>query len=194
MGYEQVIVEQRETPVRYRFTVRDFLLLDEIGSFGNQRTELVDGEIIQLSPTHQAHSLAVARLITALTLALKQIGSPLRAFSPVSTFVDEHNMPEPDALIASASSDKYVPRGAVKLAAEVALSSLKYDRERKGPLYARAGFPEYWIFDVNAARIVRMTMPGPDGYGVEDEVSIGGPVAATTMPEVIVDTSFLLIQ
>lgn len=194
MGYEQTIVEQRETPVRYRFTVRDFLLLDEIGSFNNQRTELIDGEILQLSPIHQAHSLAVARLITALTLALKQIGSPLRAFSPVSTIVDEHNMPEPDALIASASGDKYVPRDAVKLAAEVALSSLRYDRERKGPLYARAGFPEYWVFDVEAERIIRMTMPGPDGYGAEDEVSIGGPVAAITMPEVIVDTSFLLIQ
>lgn len=193
MGYEQIIVE-RESPVRHRFTVRDFLLLDEVGSFQNQRTELIDGEIFRLSPIHQAHSLAVARLITAFTLALKQTDSPLRAFSPVSTIVDEHNMPEPDALIASVNDDRYVPRGAVKLAAEVAWSSLKHDRERKAPLYSHAGFPEYWIFDVKAGRIVRMSEPGPDGYGAEDEVQIGGLVATVTMSEVIVDTSFLLIQ
>ncbi len=45
------------------------------------------------------------------------------------------------------------------LVIEVAESSLDYDRDTKGPLYASSGVDEYWIVDVAARAIEVHTHP-----------------------------------
>jgi Uma2 family endonuclease len=58
--------------------------------------------------------------------------------------------PEPDLSVVAAheadSQDEH-PRSA-RLVVEVATDSLGKDRSVKGPLYARAGIPEYWIVNL----------------------------------------------
>jgi hypothetical protein len=68
------------------------------------------------------------------------------------------------------------------LAAEVAESSLSHDRNFKGPLYARANIPVYWIINIVDARVEVYTDPtGPDpnpryrqrqDYGPGEEVPL----------------------
>jgi Uma2 family endonuclease len=57
--------------------------------------------------------------------------------------------PEPDVAVISGSRRDYAehPQAAL-LVIEVADSSLRFDRQVKGPLYARAGIPEYWIVNL----------------------------------------------
>ena len=48
------------------------------------------------------------------------------------------------------------------LAIEVAESSLEFDREHKGSLYARAGVEDYWIVNLVDRLLEVHRGPGPD--------------------------------
>jgi Uma2 family endonuclease len=56
------------------------------------------------------------------------------------------------------NEDRYRSRQAgpwdALLVAEVADTSLSNDRDVKGPRYARAAIPEFWIADVNAPAVI----------------------------------------
>ena len=52
------------------------------------------------------------------------------------------------------------------LVVEVADTSLRYDRETKLPLYARAGVPEAWLVDLQNSVVEVHTEPSPEGYKV----------------------------
>ena len=64
--------------------------------------------------------------------------------------LDDESAPEPDlAVVPGARADyraSHPPRPA--LALEVADSSLDFDREHKGSLYARAGLADYWVLNL----------------------------------------------
>jgi Uma2 family endonuclease len=66
----------------------------------------------------------------------------------------------------------------------VADSSLAYDRTTKLPLYATAGIPEAWIFDLTADRIERHTEPGPAGYRRSILAGRGQSLVSTVLPAV----------
>jgi len=54
----------------------------------------------------------------------------------------------------------------VALAVEVAESSLEFDRERKGSLYARAGIDDYWIVNLVDRVVEVYREPEPDASAV----------------------------
>jgi Uma2 family endonuclease len=53
---------------------------------------------------------------------------------------------------AEALSPDAHPRSAL-LVVEVAGESLRFDRYAKAAIYAAAGIPEYWIFDIEGRRV-----------------------------------------
>ena len=52
----------------------------------------------------------------------------------------------------------------ILLVIEVADSTIAYDREIKSVLYAAAGIPEMWLFDVNRKIIEGYSQPSALGY------------------------------
>jgi Uma2 family endonuclease len=64
-----------------------------------------------------------------------------------------------------AEGDEIQPRD-VLLLIEVSDSSLRYDRDRKVPIYSRSGIREVWLLDVEARVILVYREPSPDGYQV----------------------------
>jgi Uma2 family endonuclease len=87
--------------------------------------------------------------------------------------------PEPDiAIVANGDYLDEHPRRAYLLI-EVADSSLQDDRRIKGPLYAAAGVPEYWIVDLVAGAVEVHREPGSDGYA---SVARHGREATLTVP------------
>lgn len=75
--------------------------------------------------------------------------------------------PEPDVTILTYREDLYASRRPVSedvlLLIEVADSSLGYDREIKGPVYAETGVPEYWIVNLNQSTVEVYRDPQSDG-------------------------------
>jgi Uma2 family endonuclease len=77
-------------------------------------------------------------------------------------------MPQPDLALLVPREDFYSKRHPIPtdtlLAIEVSESTLRYDRQRKAPIYARHGIPELWIFDIEAKQVYVSRNPTPDGY------------------------------
>ena len=154
---------------RHRFTVDDFALLGEAGVFTeDDRVELIDGDVRDMTPIGPPHAWIVSRLNQRLVLRLAS-----RAFVSVQNplRLDDHTEPLPDLVVARGGEDDYAERhleaGDVLLVVEVADSSLRYDRAEKVPRYARAGIPEAWLVDVADRAVGVHTEPGPGGYARE---------------------------
>jgi Putative restriction endonuclease len=75
----------------------------------------------------------------------------------------------------------YHPSGAV-LVIEVAASSPAVDLAVKAPLYASAAIAEYWVLDLDGARLFVHRDPRADGYGERAELNSADSVAAQALP------------
>lgn len=112
--------------------------------------EFIDGYLIEMSPNHPPHALAVERLDDVLHVALGG-RARVRCQLPI-TLPEQNSEPEPDVAVVTrqhASLRQHPGGGEVLLVCEVADSSLAYDRKVKLDLYARAGIGEYWIINLN---------------------------------------------
>ncbi len=116
------------------------------------RAELIDGEIFSMTPQQRKHTLAIRAAEEALKCAFGS-ESDVQVQFPLA--LDPFSEPEPDLAVVPGSWRDYRddhPSSAV-LIIEVADTSLEYDRDRKGSLYARAGIADYWIVNLQAGRI-----------------------------------------
>jgi len=134
----------------YRFTVDDYYRMAEAGILSSeQRVELLDGQIIAMTPIGRRHAACVDRLTDRL-LAKLQGRVVLRVQNPVR--LDEHSEPEPDVTLLKRREDYYAGKEPTAddalLVIEVADTSLDKDQQVKLPLYARADVPEVWIVDL----------------------------------------------
>lgn len=193
MGHEQPISDADiEGPVRHRLTVEEFLILDEAGAFGDDRVELIDGEIFVLSPLYKPHAEVLMALSYELFGAVRRLNSNLKSYSPVSTLIDNFNLPEPDMIVAiDDGGDRFMAPDAVRIAIEVSASTLRHDLVKKAALYARSGIPEYWVVDVRGRLIVRMHASGASGYAERAEFAFGDPVPSATIAGLVVETGAL---
>jgi Uma2 family endonuclease len=113
------------------------------------RVELIKGEIVPKMAHGDRHVGSVIRIERRCNRRLGELAI-VSTQNPV--VLDDDNEPEPDIALLRLREDEYAskkPRaGDVLLLIEVADSSLELDRHTKGPLYARAGIPEYWIVNL----------------------------------------------
>lgn len=167
--------------------------MGEVGILTEQdRVELLDGEVVKLSPIGSRHARCVNRLNHALVPAVTG-----RAIVSVQNpvLILPRSEPQPDLLVLAWRDDFYPdhPRPAdVLLLIEVADTSIGFDRDRKMPLYGRAGVPESWLVDLPSGLIEVHTRPGPDGYGVLRRVRPGDQLAPVALPDVSLDVAAIL--
>ena len=169
---------------RYRFNVDEFARMGEAGVFTeDDRVELIDGEVLEMSPIGPPHAGTVNRLNELLVTRLAGranviVQNPIR--------LDRHTEPQPDLVVARRRKDFYTDRhpepADVLLVIEVADSSLRYDRTEKAPRYARAGIPETWLVDIQAGTVTVYADPGPEGYARQQVRRRGDRIAAASVP------------
>lgn len=179
---------------RHRLTVRDYHRMGEAGILGeHDRVELLDGEIIDMTPIGSRHASAVARITEALTLAAR--GRAL-VWSQNPVTLGEYTEPQPDVALLRRRDDYYReshPRSEdVVLVIEVSDSSVDYDRLVKIPLYSRHGVPEVWMVDLGNATLTIHRGPRDDAYTEVTRVTSLAALAPAAIPEAVVDLSRLL--
>lgn len=183
----------RPLPGKYKLRVEDYLLLDEAGAFGGQETELVDGDVIIMSPEWMPHMRIKDEIAYRLRRAIEELGLDLRVGTGGSVELSGVSQPRPDVIVMNnVRSDRAVPGDAVLLLVEVSSSTLVFDRETKAPSYGRNGVAECWIVDVKARAIHRMWSPSEGGYAEGDEVAFGLSLASATIAGVSIETADLL--
>jgi Uma2 family endonuclease len=134
---------------RRRFTVEEYHRMGEAGILReDDRVELIDGEIVEMTPIGSRHAACVDRL----NHLLRRVGDRaiVRVQNPAT--IPPHSEPQPDLMLLRPQADFYAaahpePRN-VLLVIEVADTTLPFDRGVKVPLYARAGVAEVWLIDL----------------------------------------------
>jgi Uma2 family endonuclease len=151
---------------RHRLSVVDFHRMGEAGIFPEgQRVELVDGEIVDMTPIGSGHSGTINRLAKAIERAVGD-----RAIVAIQNPVvfGQHSELQPDLALLKPREDFYSRSHPgptdVLLLVEVADSSLRYDREVKIPLYARHGLPEVWLVDLVHRQLLVHRSPDSGGF------------------------------
>jgi Uma2 family endonuclease len=144
----------------HRFSVKQYHRMIETGVLTeNDRVELLDGWILPKMPHKPPHDGTVLLVQTEL-LARVPADQVVRIQSAITLSESE---PEPDVAVARGPARRYMrshprPRD-IALLVEVADTTLAYDRTFKGPLYAQARIPVYWIVNLPESRIEVYTEP-----------------------------------
>jgi Uma2 family endonuclease len=177
--------EPVEVIQRWRFSVKDYHRMGEAGIFPPEaRVELIEGEIIAMSPIGFRHRSRVARLDALMNGTL---GARANVFIQSSIQLDDYSEPEPDVVVARPRPDFYldlpVTPPDVLLLIEVMETSADYDRRVKLALYARAGVAEVWLVDLKKDRVE--TYRRPVGGSYQDMMSLGR--GQSLAPEALAD-------
>jgi len=178
----------------HRFTVDEYHRMGDAGIFPpDARVELLDGEIVEMSPIGPRHAGCVNRLTTLLVRAVG-----LRAVVTVQNPVvlDAHGEPQPDLALLRPRADWYATAhaepGEIFLLIEVMDSSTVYDRGRKIPAYARTGVSEVWLVDIGARHIEIYRDPMGPGYAEIRNASPGDVIIPHALPGVTLAVSDIL--
>ena len=136
-----------------RFTVEEYARMGEAGIFApGERVELIEGEILAVSPQNRKHARRIAKL-TSLLVRLFGDNHEIRVQLPLT--LSKFSEPEPDfAIVLAQESDdaERHPAGA-DLVIEIADSSLSFDRNEKASVYAKAGIQDYWVLNLVNKRL-----------------------------------------
>jgi Uma2 family endonuclease len=139
--------------------------LVDLGVLEDDPIELIGGQLVVAEPKGEYHSSAIGAVDYAVRAALPP-GWVVRIQLPVS--LDDESEPEPDLVVVPGRSAdyRYAHPSRPELTIEVADSSLAFDREHKGSLYARAGIPDYWIVNLVDRVLEIYRDPAPDAAAV----------------------------
>ena len=181
---------------RRRFTVADYLRMAEVGLLAeDDRVELVQGEIVEMSPIDVAHASTVSRLLAVL---IRVVGQRviLSVQNPVQ--LDSESLPQPDIALLRPRDDFYSTHHPgpedVFLLVEVSDPTLNYDRRTKSMLYGAAGIIEYWIVNLSEQRIEVYREPQSDGYRTTTRYAPGETLSLLAFPGVDIDTAEILVS
>jgi Uma2 family endonuclease len=177
---------------RRKLSVEDYHRMAEAGVLDeDERIELIDGEIVSVSPIDGPHIRCVAKLTRRLNLLL---GEDAFVSPQGSVRLTDDTEPEPDvAVLRQLPPGKDPPLASdVLLLIEVSDTTLDRDRDVKAPRYARAAIPELWIVDLQGEVVLRFREPHRNGYGRLETFTRGQMIQAQLAPQVslLVDDIF----
>lgn len=179
--------------VRHRFNVEEYRRMGEAGIFSeDDRVELMDGEVVEMTPIGDRHVESVIRLnrlLSRWSLSEGEADLFVSVQNPLS--LSEHWEPQPDLTVVRRREGRTgVPAlEDVLLVVEVAATSLAYDRDLKLPLYAASGIPEVWLIDLNSDTIEVYSEPGPGGYEKSARFGRGDQVLSATLPGLAIEAN-----
>lgn len=168
------------------WTVDDYYRMADTGILKpDERVELIQGQIIPMSPKQPPHSAmtqwAAVNLRDALAdRALIRVQEPIR--------LSQLSEPEPDLAIVSPDPNDYSLRhpgpADILLIIEVSSSTLAYDPGPKSQLYAESQIPEYWILDIQNMQVLVFRDPEETYYRQIETVQLWQNLKMITFPEV----------
>jgi len=169
---------------KHYFNVGEYYRMAEVGLLSpDDRVELIEGEIVEMSPIGRTHAGTVNRSSAFLNRTLGDtvivsIQNPVR--------LDDFSEPQPDIALLRPRDDFYsnshpAPED-VLVVIEVADTSLDYDRNVKLPLYARAGIPEAWLMVLAKDVIEVYSQPKNGKYHKVQRLKRGKTLVSPTIP------------
>ena len=169
---------------KHYFNVHEYHRMAEVGLLSeDSRVELIEGEIIEMSPIGSTHGGTVNRSSKLLHRKLDDIAI-VSVQNPVH--IDDFSEPQPDLALLKPRKDFYsrshpTPED-VLVVIEVADTSVHYDRNVKLPLYARAGIPEAWLMILRKEVVEVHSQPKNGKYQKVQRLKRGKSLTSPTIP------------
>ena len=167
------------------FTVDEYYRMADVGILGpTDRVELIEGEIIQMSPIGNRHASCVDRANYLFVTAFKEkaivsIQHPLR--------LDKYNEPQPDIIVLKPRADYYASQSRTPadtfFVVEVSDTTLRYDTKVKLPIYARSDVPEVWIENLQEDLLLVCRDPTGRSYRTQLTLHPGEFISPPGFPE-----------
>jgi Uma2 family endonuclease len=188
-----MVASATSSPAVRRWTREEYNQMIEVGILGpDDPVELVEGEIVVMSPKKSAHAAAVELGGEALRRAFGA-GFAVRSQNPLA--LGPRSEPEPDIAVVHGSPRDYVsahPSTAL-LVIEVADTSLAYDRSTKAELYSRSSIAEYWIVNLVDHCLEVHLDPTREGYRTVRRLDRGDSIAPMARPSATILVADLLV-
>ncbi len=178
---------------RARFSREAYHRLGEIGILGrDSRVELIDGEILMMSPIGPLHGAIVRRLTQFF---VKNLPDSIECSIQLPITSGDHSEPEPDIALVRRREDDYQAKHPapddVFLLIEVAQSSVSYDLGRKLRVYAESRIPEYWVIDIGKKIVITHREPVGSTYNQVKSFDAGSTIAPLAAPDCQLDLNWL---
>jgi Uma2 family endonuclease len=190
-------MKQRPLKVR-RWTRKEYDHLGELGIFEGEPLELIGGQLFVAEPKGPYHAGGVGMIAATIRRALPP-GWLVRVQDAIA--LDDESEPEPDIAVVPGDDRDYLAEhpGRPALVVEVAQSSLRFDRRRKGSLYARGGVQDYWIVNLVDRVLEVYRDPIVDdaarygwSYRSVERITTAGSVTLLALPAVRITVADLL--
>jgi Uma2 family endonuclease len=191
---------EREATYTRRWTRREYEGLVDSGFFrSDESVELIDGQLMVSEPQGSPHAAAVGLVGDVLRAAFGR-GWTIREEKPVALADDSE--PEPDLVVVRGAHRDYAGGHPVRpvLVVEVAGTSLAWDRDVNGSLYARARVEDYWIVNLvdRVLEVHRHPVPDPSApqgwrYGVSEAFAPSSAIAPLALPGARIAVASLLL-
>jgi Uma2 family endonuclease len=167
----------------------------EAGIFGpDERVELIEGEIIEMSPIGDRHLVCVNQAMELFVLAF---AGKAKVSIQNAVRLNTRNVPQPDLVLfkpkAEYSTTTRPKAENCFLVIEVSDRSLRYDMNVKVPIYAKTGVPEVWIEDLKNDLLLVYRNPSNEGYNTKFSLTSDDSVSLSVFPETSFSVRELLL-
>ena len=174
------------------WTRQDFDRLIEAGAFDeDDRLELLDGELWELSPPGSRH-VTCARLVERALQAAFGADYDARRECPFA--LEKMSQPQPDITVVFGGIRDYTdahPHESL-LMVEVSDTTLSFDRGLKLGAYARNSIPEYWILDLKNERLEVYREPNGERFDSKVTLTRDNSITPLNAPDATIPVADLL--
>ncbi len=176
----------------YKWSIAEWHELVNSGVLSGKKVELLEGEIVQMSPEGIPHSYTQQSVSDYLRELLKG-KAHIRDAHPITL---DNSEPEPDIAIVRLPSSIYAQHHPytedIYWLIEVSNQTLAKDLEQKTITYARNGIAEYWVIDLKHNKLILHTQPEGNSYNRVVEYK-SGVVSPLVFPDVVIGLDNILL-
>ena len=179
------------TLITAKWSLDDYHQMIESGLLAERSLELINGEIIEVSPEGVAHSFycrGTAKYLRSI------LGNRAEVSEAHPITLPNDSEPEPDIAIVRTPDTLYQTRHPfpedIFWLIEIANSTLAKDLGVKRDLYAQAGIPEYWVMNLQTSELVVFRDLIDNKYRSEIFLNDGN-ISPLAFPDISIDISRL---
>ena len=174
-----------------KWSVADYHLMIQSGVLNNRACELIEGEIIEVSPEsplHRSTSDSIAEYLRGL------LQGKAKVFESHPITLD-NSEPEPDISIVRLPNSNYRDRHPypqdIYWLIEISNTTLETDLNQKKRIYANAGINEYWIINLKDIELIVFREASGNDYKTKNTFN-DGMIAPIPFPNTEIEISELL--
>ncbi|MEL6440871.1 MAG: Uma2 family endonuclease [Cyanobacteria bacterium J06621_8] len=157
-----------------KWTINEYHSMIEAGLLDHRQVELLQGNIVEMSPEGKAHAYFSSEAEDYLR-GLLENRATVRSGKPIT--LPNNSEPEPDIAIVQKLGREYLTHHPypenIFWVIEYSHSSLEKDLSIKTKIYAEAGIREYWVVNLRQRQLIVFCEPQATGYAAKSILSTG---------------------